>query len=125
MIAVAGALAGAIFDFGDIPGVDGNPGTLPRLYGLLECQRMPLEALHASRLATRSAWRVTARSVGSTADEARWVAKQFASAFDSARLTIEGFESTPLFHEETEAVARFGSGTDRWFEGQSSWSYCL
>lgn len=122
--AIAGAntqLGEDTYDFGEVPGQDDNDGTLPRIYALLQVERIYLPSTHGGRRATRSSWRVSTRYVAPTVDEAAWALKHISAALDSKRLVIEGFTSTPLQHDVTDAIARDGGLRS----GLTAWTYTL
>lgn len=110
-----------IYDHGEVPGEDNNPGSLPRRFALLQVERRYLESLHSTRHATRSSWRIAVRHVGHTVDEARWVGMHVSAALDSKTIDIEGFTSTPAQHEQTNAV----TADDGLFSGLAVWTYTL
>lgn len=115
------ALGADTYDFGEVPGEDGNPGTIPRIFVLLQVERRYMQNTRGVREATRSGWRVSIRYVGATSNEAKWAGKQVSTAMEAARLDVEGFESTPVEHESTEAVRP----DDGMFSGLSAWTYAL
>lgn len=121
-IAAANTQLGAdTYDYGEVPGEDGNEGTIPRIFVLLQVERRYLETLHSTRHSTRSSWRIAVRYVGRTVDEARWAGKHVSAALDAAVLDVEGFSSTPVQHEQTNAV----TADDGLFSGLSVWTYTL
>lgn len=110
-----------LYDYGKVPGADGNPGTLPDIYCLTTVERRA--GLPVRRVATtgRTGWRATFRVVGRTVDEVRWGLKQVSDALDSQRLTINGVETTPI---QTESEQAPGPDEGRQ-SGLSSWIYTL
>jgi hypothetical protein len=110
-----------VYEYGDVPGLDGNAGIEPDLYVLLQIERRYLPAAHSPREATRTAWRATIRSVGTTVNECRWVSLKVAQALDSVRLTIGGIESTRIQHETTDAPEPRNGRAD----SLSRWTYSL
>lgn len=110
-----------VYDFGEVPGADGNPGKLPRIFATISIERVALALPKADRRPTRSAWRLSCRFAGRNVDEARWAAAQITGALDGQRLTIDGRESTPVRHEPGDPIQKDG---DR-FTGLSSWVYGL
>ena len=119
--AVNAQLGNDTYDFGEVPGLDGNDGTAPRIHALLQVERIYLPSTHGGRRATRSSWRASARYVGTTVDEATWALKHISTALDSRRLVVEGFTSTPLQHDVTDAIARDGGLRS----GLTAWTYTL
>lgn len=119
--AVDAQLGNDTYDFGEVPGLDGNDGTMPRIHALLQVERRHLAPTHNARRASRSSWRVSVRYVGATVDETAWALKHISTALDSKRLVIEGFTSTPLQHDVTDAIARDGGLRS----GLTAWTYTL
>lgn len=113
--------AGDVYEYGSVPGIDDNEGDEPGIYALIQVERRYLPAQHGVRQATRTAWRATIRSVGTTVNEARWVSLKVAQALDSVRLTIGGHESTPIQHETTDAPTHRNGRAD----SLSRWTYAL
>ena len=111
--------ANRVFDYGTVPGTDGNAGTLPPIFLLLGLERRYVEPTRAGRT-TRSGWRLTVRYVGRTVDEARWAAAKVAEALET-RLVVDGVTSTPVTHESTQAIAL----DDGRFSGWSAFTYAL
>lgn len=110
-----------VYEYGDVPGVDGNAGTQPSIYALIQVSRRFIPALHSTREASRSGWRVSVRAVGSTVNECRWATSRIALALDSQRVAIAGHLSTRIQHETSDEVTPDG---DR-FEALSRFTYAL
>lgn len=110
---------GRVYDYGTVPGADGNAGTLPNIFTLLGLERRYVEPDRAGRT-SRSGWRLTVRYVGRTVDEARWAAAKVAAALET-RLVVDGVTSTPLTHESTQAIA-LDEGR---FSGWAAFTYVL
>lgn len=119
--AVNAQLGEDTYDFGEVPGLDGNDGNVPRIHALLQVERMYVPSAHTARRATRSGWRASVRYVGTTVDEAGWALKHISTALDSKRLVVEDFTSTPLQHDVTDAIARDGGLRS----GLTAWTYTL
>lgn len=109
----------SVYDYGKVPGADGNAGTLPNIFALLGIERRYVEPTHAGRT-QRSSWRITVRYAGRTVDEARWAAMKVAEALED-RLVVDGVTSTPITHETTQAIAL----DDGRFAGWASYTYTL
>lgn len=109
-----------VYDYGKVPGADGNTGTLPSIYVLLTVDRRFVGPRRAGR-AGRSGWRITARCVGRTVDEARWALDKVTDAIDETRLTIGGYVSTPVTHESSTEIAP----DDGRHSGLTVWTYAL
>lgn len=115
-----GRPAQRVYDYGKVPGANGNQGTLPAIYVLITVERRYVAPMRAGR-AGRSAWRVTCRYVGRTVDEARWAANRVTLALDEVELQIGGRRSTPITHESTTTV----EPDEGRFSGLSTWTYVL
>jgi hypothetical protein len=110
-----------VFTYGKVPGADGNPGTLPRIYALISIERRFTPANKAVAMTTRSGWRVSVRYVGKTVLEAQWANAKIAAALDQQYITVNGLTSTPLIHESTSAVAP----DDGLYSGLVGFTYAL
>lgn len=112
--------ASRIFDYGKVPGADGRPGVLPRIYALLSIERRfaPGNKVGAT---TRSGWRISVRYVGHTVNEARIANVWITAALDQQRITVGGLTSTPLIHEATSPVAP----DDGLYSGLVGFTYAL
>lgn len=92
-----------VYEYGDVPGADGNEGTLPLIYVLVTVERRVGALKRAGAFAPSSGWRVTTRAVGRTVSECRWALAKIALALDEQRLTIGGETTTPLQYESGQA----------------------
>lgn len=109
-----------IYDYGKVPGADGNDGDLPPIYLLLTVGRRPVPAFRAGRAGV-SGWRTTVRGVGRTVDEARWALHRATIALDEQNLLIGGKTSTPVTYETSQEVEP-DSGRH---SGLIAWTYAL
>lgn len=111
-----------VYDYGKVPGADGNDGVLPRIYALVSIERRAgVTNLKVGRT-SRSGWRLTIRYVGHTTNEARWAGLQIAVAVNEKQITIGSTEpSTPITHESTTAVAPDGG----LYSGLVQYTYAL
>lgn len=109
-----------IFDYGKVPGADGNSGTLPTTYVLLTVERRHVDPTTAGRSAV-TGWRVSCRFVGNSTPNARAVGNWVTAALNEQRLTVGGLTSTPITHESTTAV----ESDDGMYSGLSQWTYAL
>lgn len=107
----ADALAAAIkaqfgpwecYEHGEVPGLDGNAGSIPDIFALVQVSRRYLPTQQAVRRASRTAWRASIHAVGRTADECRWAMNRISLALDSQRLAVSGRASTPIQHETSD-----------------------
>lgn len=109
------------YRFGEVPGADGNPGTLPDRYALVDIQRRYYRPTKMSARAHRSGWAVTVVGVGRNVDEAAWVLNRATDALEGIRLAFDPLESTPVTHERSDPIQL----KDGLFEGRISWTYAL
>lgn len=109
-----------VYDYGEVPGADGNPGKLPNIFALPTLERRYV-APRRGGLAGRSGWRLAVRYVGRTVDEARWAQNRITLAIDERRLTIGDFTSSPVTHESTTDIAP----DDGRYSGLTVWVYAL
>lgn len=93
-----------LYNYGEVPGADGVPGTLPKIYALLTIERRVAPAVRVGR-ASHTGWRVSVRYVARTVDDARWAAMKVAGALNEITIEVDGIESTPLTHESEAAIA--------------------
>jgi hypothetical protein len=110
-----------IYAYGEVPGMDGNPGTVPAIYALLVIERRYVPPGLMVARANRSGWRVTVRGVGRTVNEARWAITKATRTLEDRRLQIAGATSTPLILE----VAQLVEPDDGRFSGLATWTYAL
>jgi hypothetical protein len=109
-----------VYDYGKVPGFDGNAGPPPKIFALPTLERRYVGPRRAGR-AGRSGWRLSVRYVGRTVDEARWALNEITVAIDERRLTIGGVTSTPVTHESTTDIAP----DDGRYSGLTVWVYAL
>ena len=92
-----------VYDYGQVPGADGNTGTLPNIYALLAVERRGNPQVRASARTTRTGWRFTVRVVGRTVNEARWALAKVAGAVNEAILVVGDEQTTPIQFERDQA----------------------
>lgn len=109
-----------VYDYGKVPGADGNAGTLPAIYAVLSVERTYVQP-RITGLATRSSWRASFRCTGRSANEVGWAIKNVTEAVEGRRLTFGGVESTPLTHDPSNAPEP-DSGRH---SGLAVWTYTL
>jgi hypothetical protein len=119
-------LEGHVYDYGTVPGDPNNPDDaeralpLPDIYVLLTVERRFAAPMKSGRTGV-SAWRITARGVGTAANEVRWALLQVAEAIEEKRLVIGGQTSTPVAHDKSTVIAP----DDGRFSGLTSYTYAL
>lgn len=108
-----------VYEYGQVPGADGNAGTLPNIFVLVAIERRYNPTLNLAAKAGATGWRVSARAVGRTVDEARWALFKVATALNEQRLTIEGRATTPLQFESDRTPEK----DDGRFSGVAMYTY--
>ncbi len=108
-----------VYDYDDVPGSNGNAGQLPPIYVVLSVERRYNPRLRVTARASTSGWRVSARGVGRTVDEARWALFQVATALNEVSLTVDGKPTSPIQFEADQAPAL----DDKRYSGLSLWTY--
>lgn len=91
-----------VYGYGEVPGLDGNPGTVPPIYVLLQVSRRHVPTTRSVRRASRAGWRTSLRAVGRTDDECRWAMNKVSLALDSQRLVVGGRVTSPIQHETSD-----------------------
>jgi len=109
-----------VYDYGKVPGADGNPGQVPTYYVLLTVERRFVQPDRGGRAGV-TGWRITARYVSTSSQNARLVGNWVTSALDGTRVTVDGIQGTSITHESTNAV----QPDDGMFSGLSQWTYAL
>lgn len=92
-----------VYDYGQVPGADGNEGDMPDVYVVMAVERRTAPT-GPGGFAQVSGWRIYLRGVGTTVAEARWAIAKATAALEGACLAIAGIESTPIAHETSTAV---------------------
>lgn len=110
-----------VYDYGTVPGADGNAGTLPNIFALVSLERRYNPNLTLAARASANGWRLSVRVVGRTMDEARWALLKVATALNEQRLTIDGRATTPLQYESPRPPEL----DDGRFSGLASYTYAL
>lgn len=115
----------AAYDYGQVPGDKDNPDEvernkpLPSIFALVSIERMFNPNLRPSGTKGTAGWRVSARGVGRTADEARWALAKIALALNEVSLLIDGRHTTPIQFESAQAPVP----DDGRQSGSSVWTY--
>lgn len=113
------------YDYGRVPGDKNNPDederdqSLPDIFVLVSVERTYNANVNMAAKAGTTGWRVEARSVGRTVDEARWAMAKVALALNEVSLVIAGRATTALQYESGRAPAP----DDGLFSGTSQWTY--
>lgn len=110
-----------IFKFGEVPGADGNLGTVPDRYALLDIQRRPYAPTSLAAHPDVTGWAVSVVGVGRSVSEAAILLDRATGVLEYQSVVIDGHESTPLTFDTLGPVARDG----RVFEGLITYTYVL
>lgn len=103
---------GKALDYDEVPGANGKGGTLPHIYVVVSVERRAGAPLRGTATTGRTGWRISARCVGRTVDEALWAMFKVATALNEVRLTIDGLPTTPVQFEADQ--------TPEWDSGRYS-----
>lgn len=110
-----------VYSYGEVPGMDGNPGVIPGIYVLLTIERRYVPPVRMVARPSRSGWRVTCRGVGRTVNEARRAMNAATNALEDVRLQLGDVESTPLALEVAQSV----EPDDGRYSALATWTYAL
>jgi hypothetical protein len=121
----ASNLGDDVYDYGQVPGADGNDGVMPTAFVLLHIDRRYVPPTRAGGT-DRTGYRASVRFVGTTAHNARVIGGWVNDAFEvtpgrGKRITVGGVDSTPLTHESTTAV----ESDDGRYSGLVAYTYAL
>jgi hypothetical protein len=108
------------YDYGDVPGFDGNRGDQPNLFALVSVTLIPSSGQRMSAQTGVTRWRVSVRGAGRTVDEARWVLFHAVEALHERALTVDGRLTTPLQAEPGQMPSKDAEGR---YSGLSVWTY--
>lgn len=124
-IAVRKAITAALapdwsaYDYGKVPGANGNPGELPAIFALVSVERRPNVNLRMSAQSARVGWRLSVECVGRTVAEAAWAMNRVSLAVNEQALTIGSQLTSPIQFESDQAPAP----DDDQYAGRSFWVY--
>lgn len=107
------------YDYGKVPGSDGNRGALPSIFALVSVERRSNPNLRLSANASQIGWRLSVEVVGRTADEARWALHRVSIALNEVRLLVDGRPSTPIQFESDQPPSR----DETRYSASSLWTY--
>lgn len=112
-----------VYDYGRVPGLDDNTGTIPAQFALLAVERRFVPASRMSAQTAVSGWRVLVEVVAANYPaNVREGLADVASALNEQRLTIGDQQTTPIQHETSEAIVPDGKG---WYSGRTFYTYAL
>lgn len=110
-----------VFEYGEVPGLNGNPGSTPDQYVLLQVERRTVPNVRMVGLASRTGWRITVRPVAPDATRCRWALNHVSTRLEGCTLSVGGFDSIPLQHETTDSV----TPDEGLFSAVARWTYSL
>lgn len=112
----------AVYEYGEVPGLDGNGGDVPAIYVLMQVERRGgVVPLRGTAQAGRSAWRASIRAVGRTVDECRWALLRITTALNEQTLAVDGEPTSPIQLESTDSPAPDDGVTS----ALSRWTYTV
>ena len=111
----------SVYKFGEVPGFDGNPGTTPTMYALVDVQRRSYLPQKLGGRAGKSLWAVSVRGVGSTVSEVAWLLDRATDALEEKRITLDGHGSTLLTFDTHDPIEPDGGD----FSGLVAFTYSL
>jgi hypothetical protein len=119
--AVSAALAPkwSAYSYGEVPGADGNTGSLPNLFAIVTVDLIPAAGQRMSAQTGVTRWRVSVRGAGRTVDEALWVLFEAARVLHEKTLTIDSRATTPLQAEPGQSPKKDGTR----YSGLDAYSY--
>lgn len=85
-----------VYEYGKVPGADGNKGSLPDMFVLVSLERRSNPNLRLSAQASTAGWRLSARGLGRTVPECQWLMWRISVALNEQFLTVGGRLTTPL-----------------------------
>jgi hypothetical protein len=106
---------------GEVPGLNGTPGTLPGKFAVLSLTRTRTGTPRRNARESRSSWLLTIEWAGMDEREARWVEKRADEALAGTVLTIAGHVSTPVTYATGRAPRPDGGRVS----GSTTYSYTL
>ena len=113
------ALAPAVaYEYGDVPGTNGNPGTVPDRYVLIDLSRRYVEGRMISGEPRWKGYRLGTRYAAKVTDDARTMRARVTEALENKTLaTASGGEVGPFVFETAESIRPddgYQSGADTW-----------
>lgn len=108
-----------VFDYGSVPGEDGNAGDLPETFVVVSLVRRYAEPNGMVKLPSVIGWYVTTSFVATTVNNARLAGLAVTNALEGRRFVVDDVESTPgRFTQGAEVRPDSGA-----FSGNSVWSF--
>lgn len=92
-----------VFEYGQVPGADNTPGTLPYIFALISLERRFNPDVRLSAETEVVAWRLSVRSMGRTISETQWAMFRVAAALNEKSLPVGDDFTSPLQFESDQA----------------------
>lgn len=120
--AVIGVLGSAFpYDVDDVPGTNGNAGTLPTRYTEVTVSRRYGGPVRGDATPTTIGYRITTRAVAKNVTDARNLRRLAMRDLENVALTVGAEKSTPVAFESADPI-----GPDAgWFSGLVTWTTTL
>lgn len=99
-----------VYDYDEVPGVDGNPGPLPGIFALISVELVPSTNRRMTGQSAVRRWIASVSGLGETVDESRWALAKIAGALYEKRLTVDGTATSPLLSPEPGQAPRREDG---------------
>lgn len=97
--------AAASYDIDDVPGLNGNTGTLPFRYVEIGVSRRYTEPDRGDAMPSFIGYRITTRAVAKNITDARNLRRLTGLALENKALTVSGQTSTPVAFETEDPIA--------------------
>lgn len=122
LVAVMATLtaAGAVpYDIGKVPGTNGNSGAVPQWYTEVSVMRRFGGNPRSTSESGVQGYRITTRTVGNSAANARNTRLKQHAALEEVVLTVDGEPTTPIKFEGAEPIAP----DEGMYSGLTTWTY--
>lgn len=114
--------AGAVpYDYDEVPGMNGNPGSVPQWFTAVSVTR---RFGGNDRLTSQSGvegWRISTVAAANNVTNARNIRAKIHQALEGVSLTVGGEQTTPIKLEGADQIAPDGTH----HSGLSTWTYAL
>jgi hypothetical protein len=118
--AALSSMTATVYEYDNVPGTNGNPGSVPARFLILAVERRFGGLLRSGRTST-SGWRFSLRGVAGNVESVRMMLAEAAALVNETRLTIGGGTTTPIQFESGEAPV-FDDGD---YSGHDFYTYAL
>lgn len=100
--AALSSLSAPVYEYDNVPGTNGNLGSVPQNFLILAVERR-FGGVLRSGFSGSTGWRFSLRAVGSSVGNARKILADAAALVNEARLSIDSEQTTPIQFESGEA----------------------